>query len=96
MPGSLQPTELTRPLKRTKAEVIEFHTPPFYRGCAVSISKSSKVEFYGFVHYKGHSRAWVENDTQTTRRCRVIIDGCKYTIHASYGGSDVSSGVKEV
>jgi hypothetical protein len=96
MPGSPQATELTLPLKRTNAQVIEFQTPPTYRECAVDISKSSKVEFYGVVTYKGQRRAWVENVTQSTGRCRIILNGCMYTIHRSYKGADVSSGVKEI
>ncbi len=96
MPGSPQPTELTGPLKSTTLKVIEFKTPPTYRDCLVSLQKSSKVVFYDTVFYKGKNRAWVENATQSTGRCRVILDGCSWIVHQNYRGADVSSGVKEI
>lgn len=96
MPGSPQNTELSLPFKRTGKQVIEFLTPPIYRACRVDISKSTKVEFYGLVNYKGKLRAWVANVTQTTQKCRVTLDGCHYIVHQSYHGSDVSAGIKEI
>lgn len=96
MPGSPQPTELSNPLISTSNEVIEFHSAPTYRGCTVSLKNSSKVEFFGIVNYKGQSRAVVANLIQTSKRCRVSLVGCNYTIHHSYSGYDVSSGVREI
>ncbi|EEW06490.1 hypothetical protein VMB_22780 [Vibrio mimicus VM603] len=96
MPGSPQKTELTLPKVTSNTQVIEFHTPPEYRACLVDISKANKVEFFGFVQYKGKRRAWVTNITQPTKRCRVIVDACKFAIHQSYSGNDVSAGVKEL
>ena len=73
MPGSPQRTELSNPLIRTSNEVIEFHSAPTYRELKVSLVKSSKVEFFGIVNYKGGRRALVANLTQSSKRCRVSL-----------------------
>jgi len=43
---------------------------------------------------EGGTRAKVDNITQTSGFCRVIIDNCQYKIHSSYTGQ-ISVGVEE-
>ncbi len=99
MPGSFQKTRISpRKISVQNKRVIRFLSSPRYRNLPVDISLSDILVLYDIKELKGNNeggkRAKVDNVSQRSKRCKVIIDGCKCKIFEFTG--EVSEGIEEV